>query len=47
MKKVLILIQRYELGPYRAIILPCLFPCAAPLGPFLPDTLDAGIKRHG
>ena len=31
-KKVLLLIKGYWLGPYTAIILPCLFPYGAPLG---------------
>ena len=31
-KKVLPLKKNYYIGPYRAIILPCLFPCGAPLG---------------
>ena len=30
--KIELLIKGYWLGPYRGIILPCLFPCAAPLG---------------
>ena len=30
--KVLLFTKRYYLGPYKAIILPCLFPCGAPLG---------------
>ena len=28
-KKVFLLITGYQLGPYRGIILPCLFPCGA------------------
>ena len=30
-EKVLLSIIRYELGPYKAIILPCLFSCGAPI----------------
>ena len=31
-KKILLLIMDQLIGPFRAIVLPCLFPCGAPLG---------------
>ena len=30
MKKILLIVEGYELGLYRGIILPCLFPCGDP-----------------
>ena len=47
----------YQIGPYRAIILPCLFPCGVPeaaykgskwvvKGPGQPDS-EGGLARRG
>ena len=53
-KTVLLLMKRYSVGPsYRAIILPCLFPCGARLGwgqahgPGSPWACPANIGTHG
>ena len=44
-QKILLLIKRYELGAYRAIILPCLFPYGAL--PILRDGEGEGRPTNG
>ena len=31
-KKQIWLITKYQIDPYKTIVLPCLYPCGAPLG---------------